>query len=831
MIKLKLFDSTETNFKHNKRVLNEASKCNITEDVEGIFQLDLEYPLFDTKNLSKELKKGRIISANYRDRGQQLFKIRRVKKSTKDRKVTVFADCIARADLMTNFIKGIRIKNMTRKQAIAYMLANLVDKRRKYNVGNLDINSPTLPEQGLDDSGNVIDYLDLNNISGLEALNKIKEAYSGEIIFNNFEINIVDSIGTNKTHKITSTKNLEELEEDIDDTIDDFATAVIPCTSDELYLPDSEYILYSPLANKYNRYYYKPIKYDDVNFEELAKSASTSEDIEKVKQICYDQLRERVAKEWDNGLDKLKENYTVNFIELAKTEEYKDYIQLEQAYLGDKVKTIYSKIGINVESRITKIVYNVLLDKVEELEIGARKNSSIIDNINKVESSLKESIINSGRTISVVKRDISSRLEYTEEKLRSSINEVITTTKQKFDNTNKLIDENITAIQTNSSDITQLSDKVESEVASTKKDLNNVKETVTDMKSKVEQLPDSITSTVAKAKTELQGEINTIEGKVTETNTTVNNQSSQIEQLSNQINKTVTKDNFGSLVQQNYDSVSVAIKNKTNSSAIFDADGLTINEGKFRINKDGEDYLSIGNNGSVNSRRGYSVYDSDGTERLYMSRDGIDFSYDESGSVNIKATSRRRIEVSKSLRINDSLDVSGDLEVGDEDNADSSVYMYGECIVYGDFRVKRGDKNCIQETKNYGDREIYAYETAESYFGDIGNGVIKKGECVVAIDNIFSECVNTNIDYCVFTQVYNGAITRIKRQPTYFIVYGEDDTEFCWELKAKRLGKENNRLEEFVESNKEDKYLVSEDTFLKEINNDDSLENELLKIK
>ena len=198
----------------------------------------------------------------------------------------------------------------------------------------------------------------------------------------------------------------------------------------------------------------------------------------------------------------------------------------------------------------------------------------------------------------------------------------------------------------------------------------------------------------------------------------------------------------------------------------------------------------------------------------------------------MKAKSKRKLEVSESFGAKGDLYAGGDLEVGDEDNADSSVYMYGECIVYGDFRVKRGDKNCIQETKNYRDREIYAYETAESYFGDIGNGIIKDGECVVEIDDIFSECVNTNIDYCVFTQVYNGAITRIKRQPTCFIVYGEDDTEFCWEIKAKRLGKENNRLEEFIETNKKDKYIVSEDTFLKEINNDDNtLENELLKIK
>ena len=40
-----------------------------------------------------------------------------------------------------------------------------------------------------------------------------------------------------------------------------------------------------------------------------------------------------------------------------------------------------------------------------------------------------------------------------------------------------------------------------------------------------------------------------------------------------------------------------------------------------------------------------------------------------------------------------------------------------------------------------------------------------------------------------------GDITKIERFEDYFIVYGEDGTEFSWELKGKRIGYENNRLE------------------------------------
>lgn len=107
-----------------------------------------------------------------------------------------------------------------------------------------------------------------------------------------------------------------------------------------------------------------------------------------------------------------------------------------------------------------------------------------------------------------------------------------------------------------------------------------------------------------------------------------------------------------------------------------------------------------------------------------------------------------------------------------------------------------GSKNCLQETKSYGARLINAYETAEYYFGDLGFGEINEdGECLVYIEDIFSECVNTNAAYHVFTQIYNGSIKTIERYKTHFIVKGDPGTSFSWELKAKRIGYENNRLD------------------------------------
>ena len=149
-----------------------------------------------------------------------------------------------------------------------------------------------------------------------------------------------------------------------------------------------------------------------------------------------------------------------------------------------------------------------------------------------------------------------------------------------------------------------------------------------------------------------------------------------------------------------------------------------------------------------------------------------------------------------------------------------------------------GSKNSLQSTEHYGERLINAYETAEYYFGDIGSGTIKYGECIVWIDDILQECINTDVEYHVFTQVYHGSITRIERYKNYFIVHGEDNTEFSWELKAKRIGYENVRLDQpsiegyldntpiFTEEDL--KVDTSEDTLMEEL--DFNLEEVLMEV-
>lgn len=109
-----------------------------------------------------------------------------------------------------------------------------------------------------------------------------------------------------------------------------------------------------------------------------------------------------------------------------------------------------------------------------------------------------------------------------------------------------------------------------------------------------------------------------------------------------------------------------------------------------------------------------------------------------------------------------------------------------------------GTKSRIASTKNYNDRLLYCYEMPSPLFGDIGHGITGyDGLCYVDIDSIFAETIDTIQQYYVFLQPYSDKPLYIKeKNENYFVVCGEPNTEFDWEIKAKQSDFPMERLEE-----------------------------------
>lgn len=79
----------------------------------------------------------------------------------------------------------------------------------------------------------------------------------------------------------------------------------------------------------------------------------------------------------------------VEFVPLWQTEEYKDYIALEQVNLCDKVTIVYPPLNLELKAQVVKTVYNVLLDRYDSLEISTIKQS-LADTIFAMQKEIKQ---------------------------------------------------------------------------------------------------------------------------------------------------------------------------------------------------------------------------------------------------------------------------------------------------------------------------------------------------------------------------------------------------------------------------------------------------------
>lgn len=134
------------------------------------------------------------------------------------------------------------------------------------------------------------------------------------------------------------------------------------------------------------------------------------------------------------------------------------------------------------------------------------------------------------------------------------------------------------------------------------------------------------------------------------------------------------------------------------------------------------------------------------------------------------------------------------------DNQTNSISIKKEgSVTCNSLVVRNGNKSKCVETSNYGDRLLYCYETPSPLFGDIGRAVLDNtGTCYIYLEDVFSETIDFDYAYNVFTQKYGeGDLWVSELQPLYFVIKGTPGIEFAWEVKAKQVGHGMDRLEAY----------------------------------
>lgn len=362
-----IYDSKEIKFVSNGlAILEDCYRCEVEEVMNGLYNLELEYPTDDNK--SKYLVKDNIIKVSTPN-GEQPFRIYRVLENLDT--TIVYAKHIF-FDLVANFLMDCRHKFATCQQALE------------------DILNSTLYKHNFTCSSNIIErsnayYIRKNPVEAiLTEENSIVSMYNAEILRDKFKIIANDSIGKDNHVIIEYKKNLLGLEKDDDNS--KVITRVIPTglSSKDVSIMIDEIYVDSPLINNY----INPIV-KEYHFSDLKEDTEKGITIDEIKRQLKIKAEELFSKD---HIDLPKTNYRINFLDLSSTEEYKDFKALEKVKLGDIVTVRHKEMNIDIKRKVVKYRWDCINKEYIEIELGDLKQtlSKDISNINSKVDSMAE---------------------------------------------------------------------------------------------------------------------------------------------------------------------------------------------------------------------------------------------------------------------------------------------------------------------------------------------------------------------------------------------------------------------------------------------------------
>ena len=357
---INIYDSKETNFTHNGLGVLSPSSAIIYEVLNGEYSLTLVHPI-DRYNKWSLLEKDRIIKAN-----GQLFRIYKIKKSVENKEVEVYALHIF-YDLSKNFIEDTNIVSKSGSQALRQILDSLsFDTNFTCDSNITTVESARLVRKNITQSLICDDE------------NSFVNRWGGEIKRDNFHFDFNVQIGKSKGTKISYGKNLIGLTSTVD--MSNITTRIVPVAFDGITLPekyvDSEYI------DNYSNPIIRVVEFEDIKYAESPNNSSG--DGYKTLDAVYVELRRRSNLMFTNDhIDIPSSNFEVDFVELSKTEQYKNYKDLETVNLGDVVKVEHKPLNIDFTVRVISYKYNCLLNRYDSIELG-EQSSTIFTSINEI---------------------------------------------------------------------------------------------------------------------------------------------------------------------------------------------------------------------------------------------------------------------------------------------------------------------------------------------------------------------------------------------------------------------------------------------------------------
>ena len=327
--------------------LSDAVSCIVTEERNGIFELEMQYPVSGV-HFSEMQNRCIILAIPSPYRAAQPFRIYRITKPLN-------GICTVYAQHISYDLSGVPLNPFTAGSAPAAM-AGL--------QSNEEGGSPFTFWTDKDTKANfaVTVPSSIRSVLGGKT-GSILDAYGGEYAWDGYTVRLYNPRGQDNGVRIAYGKNLTDLEQD--ENISNVATGIYPYWADtegNLVVCDPKVV---PAPGSYDFTRVVP-----VDFSQDFETAPTPAELQ-ARAESYVQA---------NNVGVPTVSIAVSFVQLEQTEEYRDLALLEKCDLCDTVTVQFERLGVDAKAEIVKIVTDVLLERYQNVEIGSIR-ANIADTI------------------------------------------------------------------------------------------------------------------------------------------------------------------------------------------------------------------------------------------------------------------------------------------------------------------------------------------------------------------------------------------------------------------------------------------------------------------
>ncbi|UXK03312.1 phage tail tip lysozyme [Enterococcus raffinosus] len=345
-VKPRIYEPTEKDFSHNGLgVLSEATRADVREAANGVYELEVEHPL--KSRFKKYFENGYQIKAKPNDQEDfHVFEIKRTYEDTNGNNILIYAQSRT-YKLGNREVQHVKINSQNGSGAMKAITAGMDERSDIELFSDIQTVSSTVFE-----ARNV-----LNCIAGEQG--SLLQYWGGEIKREPFRLSLLRRRGRDNVGTVRYGKDLQGLKITFD--WQSIVTRCLPYAD----LQDTE-------DGQTKRIYGKKVDSDLIkNYPDVyAKHVQFTEEQGVKDQASLDKAAAKYFISVNPGCDKPKVSVELEFEKLTDSEEAKEFARLRNYGLFDTFFVYHKLYDIHVETKITEVLYDSLNEKVKKISAG-----------------------------------------------------------------------------------------------------------------------------------------------------------------------------------------------------------------------------------------------------------------------------------------------------------------------------------------------------------------------------------------------------------------------------------------------------------------------------